>query len=121
MLDNSKYNADEKFKVLSPSTFTDPRDGQRYRVVKIGNQVWMVENLRYKCKSSCYAYDDEEDYVKIMRRLYELDVAKEACPPGWHLPSASEWSSLRANVYAGHSWLDDLPDDCSLVPHYEEY
>lgn len=36
----SVYNADE-------NTLTDLRDGQTYRTVKIGSQIWMVENLNY--------------------------------------------------------------------------
>ena len=34
------YNADE-------NTLTDLRDGQTYRTVKIGDQVWMAGNLNY--------------------------------------------------------------------------
>jgi uncharacterized protein (TIGR02145 family) len=76
-----------------PKMFTDPRDGQVYRTVKIGNQVWMAENLNFDCPGS-ECYDNDPKNAEKYGRLYDWETAKKACPPGWHLPSKEEWQTL---------------------------
>jgi len=76
--------------------FTDPRDGKTYRTVKIGDQVWMAENLNYAGPNGDIGryYDNDPAYGEKYGRLYTLKEAKKICPPGWHLPSREEWETL---------------------------
>ncbi len=71
----------------------DTRDGNVYRTVKIGNQVWMAQNLNYEVNDS-WCYGNDEANGKKYGRLYTWDAAKVACPVGWHLPSRQEWNDL---------------------------
>jgi len=79
--------------IENPQPFVDSRDGKTYKIVEIGNQIWMAENLNYDMGGS-WCYENSSVNCDKYGRLYNWDAARVACPQGWHLPSDSEWSSL---------------------------
>jgi uncharacterized protein (TIGR02145 family) len=73
--------------------YVDPRDGRGYPTVEIAGATWMAENLAFAAEGS-FCFDDRDAECAARGRLYPWEIAKRACPPGWHLSTEAEWRAL---------------------------
>lgn len=90
------------------------KDGNEYKTVRIGNQIWMQENLRTTKYADGTAIgvnaltDLTGEELSGLGRLYnETAVYNSAnggiCPTGWHVPSYIDWLELLTFV-GGANW-----------------
>jgi uncharacterized protein (TIGR02145 family) len=111
--------------IVNPTSFTcgslltDIRDNKTYQTVQLGLQCWMKENLDFGFQISdltpqtdnCLAEKYQSSIVNRTSSFYQWDElmrydnvegSQGLCPPGWHVPTSAEWTTL-FNYYQGNS------------------
>ena len=112
-------------------SFIDNRDNHSYKYIQIGQQIWMAENLAYlpqvsppvsgvkideKGNNYCYVYQYsgnstveamKTSFYKFYGVLYNWNMAINACPTGWHLPSDEEFFILEKKLGMNDRELND--------------
>ena len=84
---------------VKSGSLTDERDGQTYKTVQIGNQVWMAENLKLEV-SDGFCYGDVKDNCEKYGTFYTAKTALRICPENWKLPNDEAWKILAQNIGA---------------------
>ncbi len=91
--------------VTSFGTMSD-KEGNQYQTIKIGNQLWMRENLKsgkYNDGTNIAGSCDSPDNAAFGKHYTwqaakgagtEYTINENVCPDGWHLPDDSEWKEL---------------------------
>lgn len=108
---------------IPPGSFTDI-DGNVYKTVQIGDQIWMAENLRVSHyrngepvkyfsgndtwtnwkTGACCNYNNHPGNDITFGKLYNgaaITDSRNIAPEGWHIPVKEEWEKLIA--YLGGS------------------
>lgn len=75
-----------------PEYTTDDRDGEKYLLVQVGNDVWTAQNMRYISNSG--SLENPNNPSSVYGRVYTWQTAQTICPTGFHLPSDSAFYTL---------------------------
>jgi uncharacterized protein (TIGR02145 family) len=128
-----------QIKMIESAGMVTDTDGNVYHAVKIGTQVWTVENLRvtkyndgspipFDTSTATWSYattpkycfyknTTNSDSIKNYGALYNWYVVnpqnpKKIAPTGWHVPTDSEWTIMQNYLIAnGYNWDGTTTDN----------
>jgi uncharacterized protein (TIGR02145 family) len=112
---HTEYSANQEEENKGMEIVTD-YDVNQYKTVKIGNQIWMAENLRSTRYSDgtiiqgISVYDNDEANAKKYGRLYHWKTISNLsglCPPGWHVASDEDWRELEKTLGMNDAEVND--------------
>ena len=101
-IDYSYYRCRDRWKYYHDSlyrdTITDARDGKKYPLIGMGQQLWFASYLNFETDSS-WCYNDSTENCDRYGRIYRLaEVAQSGntplCPNGFHAPSKDEFDKF---------------------------
>jgi uncharacterized protein (TIGR02145 family) len=111
----NKNSSTSKDKKITYSEIPD-NEGNVYKTVTIGTQVWLAENLKttkyndgttitlvkeelawkaLKTPAYCW-FNNDSSYKNVYGALYNWYTVNtnKLCPTGWHVPAVKEWNIL---------------------------
>ena len=133
----TSYTEETADALVQPDLLVDVRgkESNTYRIVKIGTQYWMADNLRTTCYADGSAIDSysetetdgwkanttgaylaygDQNWVEFAGYLYSGYAVlneKGLAPEGWEIPTQTQWSRVKT---AGGSSMANFKDSAEM-------
>lgn len=85
-LEKKEFNS-----VYHDSVFIDVRDNMQYKTIRIGNQIWMSDNMKFKTKNS--------EIDRNGNVIYPSTDTSEICPTDWHIATQQDFRNLDNYIF----------------------